>query len=500
MESILQLEEVYQWAIIITLGCIYGGLIGLVPSAGAGKAILLLFGVVSFFDGAEYLFVLFSMATVVSCSIGDSYASVLLGVPGANGTAATMVDGYPLAKKGKASYALSSALFTSTMNGLLFGLLGFSFFPLYMQINDAVRTPELVGILFLSFCLVAVITSKYTVRSIIAILFGCWLSQIGLDSDSNVTSFTFGWTYLNDGVKLVIVGVGLFVIPEMIETLIAKYEFKRIETKEHNKQTWEGIVDVWKYKWTAMIGGWVGFIGGIMPGGGGGTGDWMSYSITRSIHKTEKFGNGNIKGVIGSEGANNAGKIGALLPTLFFGIPGNKMYAYLAALWVYLGFDVGTTDLLEDQQFFETIFWGYILGTILSGIVLIWCARYLSKILYINPYWWIVPLTALTIWTALSYSGWITWQEDLLMMFILSIIGWGMRTYKFSRPAFILSFIIYDQFISGIEKLQGMYFYNNKYLSNDIWLNHPTLSICIIVGVGIVLFGLLNKSARIDYA
>ena len=118
------------------------------------------------------------------------------------------------------------------------------------------------------------------------------------------------------------------------------------------------------------------------------------------------------------------------------------MYAYLAALWVYLGFDVGTTDLLEDQQFFETIFWGYILGTIISGIVLIWGARYLSRILYINPYWWIVPLTLLTIYTALSYSGWITWEEDLLMMFILSIIGWGMRTYKFSRPAFILSFII----------------------------------------------------------
>ena len=97
-----------------------------------------------------------------------------------------------------------------------------------MQINDAVRTPELTGILFLSFCLVAVITSKYTVRSIIAVLFGCWLSQIGLDEWSN-EAYNLGWTYLNDGVKLVLVGVGLFVIPEMIETLIAKHEFKKIE-------------------------------------------------------------------------------------------------------------------------------------------------------------------------------------------------------------------------------------------------------------------------------
>ena len=94
-------------------------------------------------------------------------------------------------------------------------------------------------------------------------MFGCWLSQIGLDEWSN-EAYNFGWTYLNDGVKLVLVGVGLFVIPEMIETLIAKYEFKKIEIAEHNKQTWEGIIAVWKYKWTNDW--WLGrFIGGIMP-------------------------------------------------------------------------------------------------------------------------------------------------------------------------------------------------------------------------------------------
>ena len=145
MELILQQSVWIQWALMLTLGCLYGGFIGLIPSAGPSKAVILLYSIVAFFDvaGAEYLFVLFSIATVVSCSIGDSFAGVLIGIPGASGAAATMVDGFPLAKKGKASYALSSAIFCSTINGLFFGVIGFALFP-YRQ---AVITKELIEII-----------------------------------------------------------------------------------------------------------------------------------------------------------------------------------------------------------------------------------------------------------------------------------------------------------------------------------------------------------------
>ena len=377
MELILQQSVWIQWALMLTLGCLYGGLIGLIPSAGPGKAVILLYSIIALFDvaGAEYLFVLFSIATIVSCSIGDSFAGVLIGIPGASGAAATMVDGFPLAKKGKASYALSSAIFCSTINGLLFGVVGFALFPFYKEIGNVIGIPEIVGLIFTSFALISVVTTKHTVRSLVAIVAGCSLATIGYTPDQmGVIRNTFGWEYLEDGINLLVLGVGLFALPELIQVLREKTECVYIDKKTHNEQTWQGILAVWKNKWLALMGGLHGWITGLMPATGGGIGDWAAYAATVGVSKGEKFGDGNIKGIIGSEGSNNSGKIGGLLPTIMFGIPGNKMYAYLMGLWVYLGFDVGTSDLLEDTKFIDHLFWGYMLGTAISGFIMIWFA------------------------------------------------------------------------------------------------------------------------------
>ena len=125
MEWILQYPIEIQWGIVLLGGIIYGGVVGLIPTAGPSKAVILLFAVVNYFDfpTGNYLFVLFSISTVVSCSIGDSFAGILLGIPGAGGAAASMMDGYPLTKQGKASYALSAGLLTSTVQGFQFGML-----------------------------------------------------------------------------------------------------------------------------------------------------------------------------------------------------------------------------------------------------------------------------------------------------------------------------------------------------------------------------------------
>ena len=217
MEWILTYPVTVQWAIMLTAGILYGGLIGLIPSAGPGKAIIMLFVIVQSFDftGGNYLFVLFSIATMVSCTIGDSFASVLLGIPGASGAASTMVDGFPLAKQGKASYALSSAITVSTVNGLLFGALGMAIIPFYGQIAEYVGVPEIAGLILVAFCLISVVTTKNTVRSLIAIAVGLFFGSIGYGMMGEVRN-TGGWAYLEDGVPVVIVAAGLFALPESV--------------------------------------------------------------------------------------------------------------------------------------------------------------------------------------------------------------------------------------------------------------------------------------------
>ena len=502
MELILQQSVWIQWALMLTFGCLYGGLIGLIPSAGPGKAIILLYSIIALFDvpGAEYLFVLFSIATIVSCSIGDSFAGVLIGIPGASGAAATMVDGFPLAKKGKASYALSSAIFCSTINGLLFGVVGFALFPFYKEIGNVIGIPEIVGLIFTSFALISVVTTKHTVRSLVAIVAGCSLATIGYTPDQmGVIRNTFGWEYLEDGINLLVLGVGLFALPELIQVLREKTECVYIDKKTHNEQTWQGILAVWKHKWLALMGGLIGWITGLMPATGGGIGDWAAYAATVGVSKGEKFGDGNIKGIIGSEGSNNSGKIGGLLPTIMFGIPGNKMYAYLMGLWVYLGFDVGTSDLLEDTKFIDHLFWGYMLGTAISGFIMIWFARHISKILYINPLYWTIPVMVLIVWSVLASSGYISLWEDIFMLILLGLLGLQMKKYKFTRPAFLMAFILFPQIESSLIQMQGLYFYNGIYITNSIWWEHPILTVCILLSISLILYGLLKKDRSMDY-
>jgi len=504
MELILQQSVWIQWAIMLTLGCVYGGLIGLIPSAGPGKAVILLYSIVAIFDtaGAEYLFILFSIATVVSCSVGDSFAGVLIGIPGASGAAATMVDGFPLAKQGKASYALSAAIFCSTVNGLLFGILGFMLFPFYREIGSVIGTAEIVGLVCCSFALISVVTTKHTFRSLIAISLGCAIATIGWAPDGmGDYRNTFDWEYLEDGVSILIIGVGLFALPELIQTLKDKeFDILYIDNKTHNKQTWQGITAVWKHKWLALMGGVIGWITGLMPATGGGIGDWAAYSATVGLSKGEKFGNGNIKGIIGSEGANNSGKIGALLPTVMFGIPGGKVFAYLMSLWIYLGFDVGTDTVLQDTKFMDHLFWGYMLGTAITGFVMIMTARHLSKIVYINPMYWALPMMLLTIYTVLASSGFITLWEDTALLILLSFFGVMMKKYKFSRPALLMAFILFPSIEKGIIQLKDLYFYNGLYITNDIWWEHPILTICLIISILLIFYGFTQKNGRIDYA
>ena len=451
-------------------------MVGLIPTAGPSKAVILLFAVVNYFDfpTGNYLFVLFSISTVVSCSIGDSFAGILLGIPGAGGAAASMMDGYPLTKQGKASYALSAGLFTSTVQGLLFGMLGIMIIPYYKVISHWVSVPEIFAMCLLSFALISSITNKYTLRSLLAVVLGLTIGSIGVDS-MEFERLTFGIDYLYDGIPVVVVAAGLFALPEMVSPKIIKPYI--------GKQTMEGIRVALKYKWLGLQGGLIGFLTGILPGTGGGIGDWASYSATIARNPDEEFGNGNIKGVIGTEGANNSGKMGALLPTIMFGIPGNKMYAIMMALWLYVGFEVGDPNILDDDSFIHHLVGGYMLGTLFAGVFMIIFAKKLSSVVHIRH--WQYPMTALVIWGVLSSQYYIDVPQNLIALALFGILGWFMKRWYFSRPALLLAFILCDRFEKSWLQMEGIYFYGmDKY---TIWIDRPLFTI-LMISVFVILF------------
>ena len=471
--------------IVLLAGVLYGLLIGIIPSAGATTGLVALFGFISYFVHEPYLGVIFLMAVVAASTTGDSFTSILLGIPGANSAAATMVDGFPLAQQGRASYAISAAVTTSTINGLLWGCLVFLLLPWYTNLLMIIGVPELWAFTVLALATVGFVSTKFWFRSLCAICIGIFLGMVGVDPTNNEPRFTVGWFYLQDGIQLMPVVAGLFAIPELINGL-----FNRTKTASIVKsELLEGIKVFWRNRWLGLRGGFIGAFIGLLPGLGGAMADWMAYGSAVASNPNERFGNGNIKGVIGPEGANNAQKATSMIPTVLFGIPGAPFAAVLMSLFMYLNFELGTPDIAEDLQFFQSMTFGFLSATIIVAILCIFLIRPISYITSI-PYKYYFPvLLAVIIWSCMQYTG--GW-EDFIILFIFSIIGFFCRHFKFSRPALLIGFILSEK----IEKLsiQMLALYDlDSVITRPIFM---TLIVCII---GVFTYS-FTKKGKIDYA
>ena len=222
---------------ILLAGIVYGLIIGLIPAAGATTGLITLFGIMPYFVGDPYLGVIFCVAVVASSTTGDSFSGVLLGIPGANSAAATMVDGFPMAKNGEATRALSAAITSSTANGLFFGSLTFLFLPYYTKVVMYMGIPELWALVLLAFVTVGFVSTRKYVRSALAIVLGVTMGLVGVDVN-NVARFTMGWRYLEDGIQILPFVAGLFAIPELWK---GWFERKQTATIKAEHGSWQDL-------------------------------------------------------------------------------------------------------------------------------------------------------------------------------------------------------------------------------------------------------------------
>ena len=476
--------------LFLFLGIFYGLIVGLVPAAGATTGLITLFGFMPFFASDPYLGVIFCVAVVASSTTGDSFSGVLLGIPGANSAAATMVDGFPMAQNGEASRALSAAITSSTLNGLFFGSLTFLFLPYYTNIVMYMGIPELWGLVVLAFVTVGFVSTKNYVRSIIAIVLGVILGLVGVDAN-NVPRFTLGWQYLEDGIQILPFVAGLFAIPELHSSWKRGSATNEVEYMYSGtwKQVRQGIVDVFKSWKDSLRGGAIGSFIGLLPGLGGAMADWMAYGSTVASNPNEKFGIGNVKGVVGAEGANNSQKASSFIPTVLFGIPGAPFAAILMGLFLYIGIDLGSPETFYDDKLFDSMAFAFLLGTLITALicyVLAYYSSYLAKL----PYKYYFPFILIVIvWATLQYTGGL---EDIAVLTIFSIVGIIAKKYKFSRPALLIGFLLSDRIYSLTYQLTTLH------TIHDL-ITRP-IFIFIVLSIMSILYWSLTKRSKLDYA
>lgn len=467
---------------VLLLGVVYGFIVGLIPVAGATTGLIAIYSFVGYFQD-PYALVVFTTAIVVTSSIGDSFCGVVMNIPGAGGAAATMIDGFPMARRGEAARALSAAISTSWVNGLIWGLLVFLFLPWYTNIVLYFGTKEMFAFLIFAMTCIIFISSKYYIRGFIALIAGLCVGHIGIDPVTAAERWTFDIEYLGDGVQMIPVMAGVLAFPELLSAYRMATEKIHLDNATIRSQLIQGVKDTWKYKWDGLRGGFIGGFIGLIPGIGGNIADWFAYSQTKTKHT------GDVRGVIGCEGANNAQKATSYVPTVLFGIPGAPFEVIVMGLLMYVGLELGTPAVLEDQYFFDVLLSSYMTSLFIILPISYLFIKYAVKITNLPFRWYFWPILASLVWSSVQYTGLI---EDYIMFAVCCLVGVIMKYLKFSRVSFLIGFILSARVESSWIQ------FNALYSVSDLF-THWVPATFIVLSMLSVVWGLFINKAKIDF-
>ena len=424
----------------LVLGVLMGLCIGVFPGLGgiAGLSLLLpfMFGM----EPVLGLALMIGMVAVVPTS--DTFASVLMGIPGSSASQATVLDGFPMAKKGMAARALSAA-FASSLFG---GLVGASFLTIFILIARPIvlefRTPELLMITIFGLSMVGILAGRVAIKGIVAAGLGMLIGTIGEGASSgDLRMSSYDFPYLTDGLKLVIVGLGIFAIPEIISLL---RKDRAISDRPQLGGGWiAGIRDWFANIWLSVRCSIIGVIVGVIPGLGGSVVDWIAYGhAVQTTKDKSNFGSGEVRGVIGPESSNNAKEGGGLVPTLLFGIPGSGSMAIFIGAIALLGsgqIEVGPAMLKNNLDITYAIVWLLALANVVGTVICIAASGGIAKLTTVR-----FVLLAPFLFMIISFAAFQSGQNlmDLVALFAIGFLGILMRRFDWSRPAFLIGFVL----------------------------------------------------------
>ena len=429
-----------QQIMFLVLGVLLGLSVGVFPGLGGIAGLSLVLPFVYGMDPVSGLALMVGLVAVIPTS--DTFASVLMGIPGSSASQATVLDGFPLAKKGEAARALSAAFSSSLFGGLL-GACFLTFFILIARpIVLAFGLPEMLMITTLGLSMVAILAGRIPLKGVAAACMGLMVGTIGeADAGGSLRMSTYDIPYLTDGLKLVVVGMGIFAIPEIVSLL---RQDRAIAQDARLGAGWlEGVRDWLKNIWLSIRCSMIGVIVGVIPGLGGSVVDWISYGHTVQTTPDKKgFGSGEIRGVIGPESSNNAKEGGGLVPTLIFGIPGSGSMAIFIGGLALLGYDAGPQLITNNLDITYTTVWSLALANVVGAGLCIALSPAIARLTTIR-----FTLLAPFLFMMITFAAFQSRQSlgDLVALFSIGLLGIFLRRFDWSRPAFLIGFVLSTQ-------------------------------------------------------
>ncbi|MEL6963884.1 MAG: tripartite tricarboxylate transporter permease [Pseudomonadota bacterium] len=423
----------------LCLGVVLGLSVGVFPGLGGIAGLSMLLPFIYGMDPVSGLSMMVGLVAVIPTS--DTFASVLLGIPGSSASQATVLDGFPLSKQGQAARALAAA-FVSSLFGGLFGAILLTFFILIARpLVLAFGLPELLLLTILGFAMVGVLAGRSLLKGLVTAGLGMMVGAIGEAPAQGSSRLDFGSWYLQDGFSLVVIGLGIFAIPEIISLL---RQDRAIAGEAKLGAGWmDGIRDWFANIWLSIRCSAIGVIVGVIPGLGGSVVDWISYGHTvQTARDRSNFGKGDIRGVIGPESSNNAKEGGGLVPTLLFGIPGSGSMAVFIGGMILLGYEAGPQLVQNDLPITYTIVWSLALANVLGAGLCIVLSPSIARLTTIR-FALLAPFLFMMISFAAFQSKQTLW--DLAALVAIGMLGILLRRFEWPRPAFLIGFVLASQ-------------------------------------------------------
>jgi putative tricarboxylic transport membrane protein len=418
------------------IGVFLGTLIGVLPGIGPSGTIAILLPVT--FKLSPVSSIILLAGIYYGAMYGGSTTSILVNIPGEAASVVTCLDGYQMARKGRAGPALGIAAFGSFIAGTL-SVVGLMFLSYHLsKFALAFGPPEYFALIILGMTLLTYLAQKSLVKALIMAVFGFLLSFVGIDMITGKPRYTFGIPALMDGVGILPIAMGLFGVAEVLLNMAAPEERVIFNTKLRNLlPNWQD----WKDSFGAIFRGtFIGFFLGIIPGGSAVLASFTSYAIEKRCSKhPERFGQGAIEGVAAPESANNSAFGGGLIPLFGLGIPPTVVSALLFSALMIHGIQPGPFLIPEHPD----VFWGLVasmyLGNVMLLIINVPMIGLLVQVLKI-PQWILLPFILL--FCILGSFAINNSFFDVGLMMLFGVLGYLLKKFDYEPAPLILAFIL----------------------------------------------------------
>ena len=422
----------------VLVGVLVGTIVGILPGLGSITAVALLLPLTFGLSPLSGLIML--CGVYFGSQYGSSTTAILVRTPGDMGSVVTTIDGYEMARRGRAGPALFTAAIGSFLAGTV-SIIALTFLsPVFARLAISFGAAEYFLLMLLALLLVATLTTGSTVKAVIAALFGLWLSTIGTDAASGVTRFTFGNLHLINGIDFIVVAIALFALAEALKVL--SYRDGK-DLRPHSV----GRITMSREDWRRSSGPWargsvLGVVVGVLPGIGPSLASYASYILEKSVARKDRkaeFGHGAIEGVAGPEAANNAGVGGALVPMFTLGIPGSATTALLLFVFTMHGLQPGPQLFQTDPALIFGIIASLYIGNIALLVLNLPMVGLFARMLRTPPELLYTGVAALGVLGAyaLGFD-----QFDLYLLFGFAVIGYLMDRYDFPAATAILAMVL----------------------------------------------------------